>query len=1090
MEIVSSIEQTGTVVLEVAYYYALTLAERIALFHSAQDGFVPCLHDRLKMAMQRLERWRDQKSFKDSSIFAERLAMDGITEQELLTLLAMPIEQMQQLMMQFAPPTWINELTQALADCTLWEECALSEPKQKNAQLQTLLLDVFEPLVKSGETALTLAIQKCIVAQPVLPFDPVSILDLCLANLLPHLQLMAMKTLILEMHVARLEQRLSGETPEERFNNFIRQLCQREQLRAFLHEYPVLARATMTVIRHWTDFSLELLQRLCADWTEICALFARGTDPGKLIEIHGSAGDTHRNGRSVAILRFSSGLQIVYKPRSLAIDQHFQEVLVWVNAHGITLPLHPITILDKGSYGWAEFVMAHSCASEEEVAHFYERQGSYLALLYALDASDFHHENVLAAGEHPLLIDLEALFHPRIASYDVPEAGRAATKSIRSSVLRIGLLPQRGQRKEGEEGIDVSGLGGQEGQQTPHPVPVWKASGTDQMHIAHEYLEIPESKNRPKLRGKSVEALDYMPSLLRGFTEMYQMLVKHREEWVMQILPRFEYDEVRAIMRHTRTYAALLSESYHPERLRDALEQEKLFDHLWYEVAYLPQLRQIITAERQDLLQGDIPLFRTWPGSKDIVTSRNERIMSFFAEPSLKFAKRRVQQMDNDDLARQQWIIKASLGTTAMDGKQMRTLPLKMPQSVEVTAEELIQSACVIGDRLLDLALNSVYGVNWLGVVLVAEKGGKMVWNLEEINLKLYDGTSGIILFLSYLGALTGNIKYTALARQALLAIQTSLNTQGRSHEVPLIGAFTGLGSMIYLFSHLSVLWHDSSFICAAEALVDQLDQLIEHDVQFDMIAGSAGCIASLLSFYQIASSPKALAMAIRCGEHLLAHTQPMAEGVGWCIPDRAIPLPGFSHGGAGIALSLLNLAVVSKQGRFRQTAQAALAYERSLFIPERQNWMLPSLSGEKENPVSWCHGAPGIGLSRLAALKYMDDALIRQEIAVALETTIAEGFGRNQSLCHGELGNLETVLVATRVLAEPRYYEALKRLTALVFKNIQEYGWVTGVPLGVETPGLMTGLAGIGYELLRLAEPEQVPSVLLLAPPCIAKKR
>jgi lantibiotic modifying enzyme len=49
---------------------------------------------------------------------------------------------------------------------------------------------------------------------------------------------------------------------------------------------------------------------------------------------------------------------------------------------------------------------------------------------------------------------------------------------------------------------------------------------------------------------------------------------------------------------------------------------------------------------------------------------------------------------------------------------------------------------------------------------------------------------------------------------------------------------------------------------------------------------------------------------------------------------------------------------------------------------------------------------------------------------------------------------------------------------------SIEEQGWITGVPQGVETPGLMTGLAGIGYALLRLAAVEQVPSVLLLDPP------
>lgn len=34
---------------------------------------------------------------------------------------------------------------------------------------------------------------------------------------------------------------------------------------------------------------------------------------------------------------------------------------------------------------------------------------------------------------------------------------------------------------------------------------------------------------------------------------------------------------------------------------------------------------------------------------------------------------------------------------------------------------------------------------------------------------------------------------------------------------------------------------------------------------------------------------------------------------------------------------------------------------------------------------------------------------------------------------------------------------------------------------LNVESPGLLTGLAGIGYGLLRLAAPSAVPSVLLM---------
>ena len=40
---------------------------------------------------------------------------------------------------------------------------------------------------------------------------------------------------------------------------------------------------------------------------------------------------------------------------------------------------------------------------------------------------------------------------------------------------------------------------------------------------------------------------------------------------------------------------------------------------------------------------------------------------------------------------------------------------------------------------------------------------------------------------------------------------------------------------------------------------------------------------------------------------------------------------------------------------------------------------------------------------------------------------------------------------------------------------------WRSGAPGAVETPGLLMGLAGIGYELLRIANPDQVPSVLAL---------
>lgn len=196
------------------------------------------------------------------------------------------------------------------------------------------------------------------------------------------------------------------------------------------------------------------------------------------------------------------------------------------------------------------------------------------------------------------------------------------------------------------------------------------------------------------------------------------------------------------------------------------------------------------------------------------------------------------------------------------------------------------------------------------------------------------------------------------------------------------------------------------------------------------------------------------------------------------------------------MALALLKLAVISGEERFRQGAIRAMEYERRAFSPEAQNWpdyrkmeMFGSTlanvpTSENAYMVMWCHGAPGIGLARLASLPYMDNAGIREEIASALSTTLASGFCSNHSLCHGELGNLETLLTAAQILGDQQYSEQVERITAMILASIEKHGWLTGIPMGIESPGLMIGIAGIGYQLLRLAEPAKVPCVLLLAPP------
>src|SRR5262249_36097777 len=151
-----------------------------------------------------------------------------------------------------------------------------------------------------------------------------------------------------------------------------------------------------------------------------------------------------------------------------------------------------------------------------EVRRFYERQGGYLALLYALEATDFHSENLIAAGEHPMLIDLEALFQSRVGGVDLKQSEQLASHILAYSVLRIGLLPQRIWANEESDGVDISGLGAVAGQLTPRGVPTWDAVGTDAMRLTRKRVAMPGGQNQPTLCGAAVSVLDYQDAIVAG----------------------------------------------------------------------------------------------------------------------------------------------------------------------------------------------------------------------------------------------------------------------------------------------------------------------------------------------------------------------------------------------------------------------------------------------------------------------------------------------------------------------------------------------------------------------------------------------
>src|SRR5262249_54340310 len=124
-----------------------------------------------------------------------------------------------------------------------------------------------------------------------------------------------------------------------------------------------------------------------------------------------------------------------------------------------------------------------------------------------------------------------------------------------------------------------------------------------------------------------------------------------------------------------------------------------------------------------------------------------------------------------------------------------------------------------------------------------------------------------------------------------------------------------------------------------------------------------------------------------------------------------------------------------------------------------------------------------GIGLARLGGLPALDTDEIRQDIAVAVETTCQVGLRSLDHLCCGNLGRVDILLAAAQRLGRPELAELAGRRVAQVGARAAQTGSYALHPLlprSAYDPSFFQGTAGIGYALLRLARPDLLPCVLL----------
>lgn len=712
---------------------------------------------------KRLADWQKAVASDEPGRFQTRLTQDGLTDADLKRLLgSVTISGENNL------PDWIfafEELMSFLAKYD-YRDQSINIKKIFGAGYESEIpfLHLLTPIVIYANTKLDqTAIEQ---VEDFFTLEAQRMLNLEFANLLASF---TSPTFLLEFSVYKATQQTSlfrlfepvttgAETERGLYAGFCDKIME-NGWQSFFQEYAVLAKTITFLTGNRIKNTNDFLVRIARDRSEITAQFGGGILPGKIIKYRGGLSDPHNGGKGVSFVIFESGLKLIYKPKNLELEVAWSELLEWINEKGLTPNLKPVDVLQKGSYGWVGFVAQAPCLSESEVADYYMRIGSLIGLIYLLNGNDFHLENMIASGSHPMLIDLESVMHHEIkvpANQWMVGALLIANDRIESSVLRTGLLPSWTSGKEGLT-FDISGIGGYELGVSIYQHPRWAFVNTDRMRVEMVRVPMKDKQNIPVFQEQQQVPTKFTAEIIAGFTSLYQLLIQYRDDIPVCL---FAEKDLRFIFRATRIYGQMGRNLTSPEFMREGLDRS-----IRLELLCRPFLNNegpdpywgICKSEISQMEQVDIPIFNAKSDQINLVDSQGTVCSSFVEKSAYDQVLRKIGSMSEEDLAMQVGFIRASLllrdiGDDVRSNLQ-RIQPAVNHEDLPDTTDELLAVALDAARSLHSKAIFAADGsCTWISPALIP---GTNRFRMQPMSLNLFDGLAGVSLFLSALAKKT-----------------------------------------------------------------------------------------------------------------------------------------------------------------------------------------------------------------------------------------------------------------------------------------------------------------------------------------------
>lgn len=505
-------------------------------------------------------------------------------------------------------------------------------------------------------------------------------------------------------------------------------------------------------------------------------------------------------------------------------------------------------------------------------------------------------------------------------------------------------------------------------------------------------------------------------------------------------------------------------------------------------VPHAPADRQIVDAEIDDLMVGDIPYFATRPERGRLVGPGGHEWLDEANLIEAALADWRAADLKLEHEFVRSTLVNAYVNDVS--SAQVRQLPgILRHDDLDLRRR---RHAAAIMQGFIDNAALGVDGtVTWVASTLTPTG-----WSLQPLPADLYGGLSGVAL-------VTAAYRREQRAARAdivpgvddlLQRLVRSLGffeeqqakdrADGRFARPPAPGGYLGLGSQIWTRLVLAKWGCDEERgLAAAVDLASGLPGAVAVDDVLDVLEGRAGAIPALVALAGETRSNQFLERARTIGDGLLDLAQAKGDGLFWKGPRSPQGLGGFAHGATGIGWALAKLGAAAGEPLYIEAAEAAFRFEEGLFDQDEQNWLdLRMLQGTRSS-VAWCHGCVGIGLAHVDLDPTLSDPAARAVVERAARATDRLSFGWNRCACHGDVGAWEFLQRAGAAGAAPEGATS-ERLLSMVLTSLDEHGPGCGSTGEAFQPGLLAGQGGVLYQLLKSNPESDLPSFLTLSPP------